>query len=1491
MTLDVNILTHYYKLAHIGSINYEIFTSITENHQQLLELELTIRHEHPRILVCYYNKCLYYFTFGHNEEEQDKLNLVDAYPNIQLKYSNNITMDQIQDGKSQEMFENLSFLKAVKKMVLYTLSSSRTVELFGNYCVIEQEDSSYSILYLDPILLPSGDLMISCIERSQVKLVKYDTIEMLYELQDNYVIYIIPSGIRCHLFDGGDLRNNIVDDTDVDNDKLLNLIELSTGVKLKGDVVWVKLIPNLKHLNNQTSTISKFIHVVENKKFILWPWKLCLLQLGDKVEEHHEVSVSSNNNPMSLISDFLDFNISNNLQLQLQEQKKQQQQQQIEQQQQQQAQLVALAPAPSSVGSSSDVASGGNTVKDIGSIDLTMTTPIGEDLFNLPASADTFNFKPEKNGNVIEEQPKEQEEAVVEEENEENKPDMELDDLFGDDVSSDESVQEVEVDTNKPDQEMSVSEEQPQQEEVQPMSPEYFDIPKDQMITKLTSPDYSDPGAPPPNPTPFISGISSTNPPSISAPDSTYFPEEPTSNTMQSAPSSIMPPQKSIFSPILFNPIIKSNIDTKYGKGGKFYVDRESSIDLIDEKHKRIRATSVVLYGEEKKRQQQQVIRDEVVIDDESSEESDEDEVSITDSSPLKLNTEEQAPVVVTTTNIPSNYTMMEFPEKQTGINGLNSGFGGGSPFTKIKLESSPFSNHELIPTMSPLDFEIPQQQQQQQQTPKLLPIDKEASATTSPPKILGESSNYLPLILRSINVSTIPNTYLVNNNSRKDKLLTNFAINEEEEEDKNDLEINREMIVKLENLEEFLEVLCPNLVYDFGLIGLKSSRVKYQLPSTKFEQELMKIFPGFKVNLLEFLIDYKQNQETDNSLSFLDDITTGIDNNTLNSLHWDCLTGANEEVLTQVKQLNEQVYNSENIIEEDTYFKLPIVKTRVHKNDNIVNINSIGLEYWKYLNFSPPNQQVKNFQIVLISEVDCGDNFLNLVINNYHECNFGAIARVNLSTVETRPDLDSISNGLLLVNKEEQLNYSEFYIQVNRKLISLVELIKLDLINKTNNFEFTQPLLLLFVNFDDNINSMIQIGKLFRNFKSALTQHQLPLVNIFTKVIPANLIIRNSNLKILSNYKLSKISMNLYNQCPNISTTTATTTATSIYTSIVKDPPSKIQFKFMNTKDSDNTDDIFLHVAYERSIDKNWFSAAWTDPFGLITHTKSWYCNGSTSHRSPPGTARDIVSITDDIWQISIEFFKYLNDVMNNKITTLGGKKFLVLTRINSVIPDDELIQWKRLTTKNKEISLIVLSVNSTPKILFKSEQGQQQQQEQDSIFPFSTSPSVNTSPLNFHSPHQFINASFLSPDTNNQSSTSTTTPGSHCILDDPEESNIMAIIPKVSLPSFNSPTRLGMKIGYLIKPWQDNHHLTFEVNLLSCSNYWDLNHLMKLILNQYKKLIILNDILGMRLINGRQARQEDEVREYKLNGMIPWHIAAVGKSLDYLIHIYVEE
>lgn len=1657
-----SISTQYYKLAHLGSISYTIYTSSDNNDQALLELELTIRHKWPQILVTYYNKSLYYFVFGHNKVDSETIDLTKEFPQLSTKYTDTVNVDQFPNPhKSTKNDDNLawaslSFLKATKKMILYNLSLSGAIKLFGNYCVAPTGDSVYSILCIDPILFQNGDLVVSCVEKPFTQLFSSSVAyPRNLAIDTNFVIYLIPSGIRCHLFDPTSLRNNLIEKPQIENGKLLELLKITTGVQCDESTLWVKLIPNLKHLNNQTSAIGKFIHSVENKKFILWPWDLCLLQFGKfepAIEEEGLLGSSELNNPLHLISDFLDFRIAHNTQLQ-------QQRDSLLDQQQGETVNVPLsagsvhATGANSFGNVPDIS------KDVDTVGLSTTTPIETDLFNLQNTEEFF-----KNDSIHMNLEYQIHKKETEPENE-SENDMEIDDLFGGDESDDnDDLEEAGNEEEKPtpsnntidkngvignaleeafiadatpskeninlDSKImppdSTSEEAvPDKENFKPKEtkPSYIDILKDKMTIEkiVNSPDYKDPGAPlPVVPTPLVLSTVSqsavtTNPPSVgSAPGPAPGPAPGTetlyeANNAYAQSSQILqlPQQKSAFSPILFNPIIKSDIDTKYGKGGKFYVAKDSSTNgNLDMKNRSLRATSVSgmeipFSSEDKKRLQQnlEVLDSSTTSDneggediedddndyedegdddeeeegeEEEEEESDEDEISdIGKSTPLKLNTQNESVPPQQSNYNPVNITDLgsNTTNNITDKQGYENTEGFGTPFPNqiskysIKPES-PFASNELQSSVSPMYFDTSQSHQSPQLQPSTGTLEVlKASSLESPSKI-SESSNYLPLILRSINVSTIPSLYLMNN-LISSKLLPSFTISDDDLENDLDITKSNEMIVKLGFLKEFLDFMSPNIIFDLGL--MKNDESDYYIngvndlllnldpgiSSDWILNSLSKVFPcTYPMKLIELLYDFKSlelEDQLDSQLNFLNEIADEEDfvgpkalYRKLKALEWDSfsLNELNKTSFEKYKNVMEKL-SAENTVSDDDYFKLPTVKTRILKNGNIVNLNNIGLKFWKYLNFSPVKKQ-KDFQILLIAEThrntaSYATEFLDQIIQNYKECNFGTISKVNLSTVETRSDLEPISDGLVLVHKEHDQLYNDFYIQTNKKLISLVELIKLDLINKTNNFEFGKPLLLFFIDFNDSSNSNVQVCKIFRNFKVALTTHQLPLVDIFTKIVPSSLLVKKVHhetaLKVFSNYKLTKISMNLYNECPNDLANKSI--VKNLFTTIVKDPPSKIQFKFMNSsyRDNSSNDDIFLHLAYERSIDNSWFVASWSDPLGRVVHVKSWYCSDSVS-KSEKSTYRgdimDIMSITDDIWSISTDLFKVLND----ELGSFGGKKFLVLTRINSIIPDVELVHWKRLSLKHKEISLIVVSVRQTPRIVGSNESedlGPKSNdyaptpmiQDKDIFFGFkqtfstsnTSSPSASggalvTSPnsLSLHSPQQFLNApaNFLSPQdliAPTSLGISGAKPGSSGI--DPEvvlenqDNEVYGVIPKVPLPSFNSPTRFCMKTGYLMmqvnQPSEEEYkddikktYLVYEINLLSCSNYWNLDVLMKLIMLQYKQMIALNDILCMNPIVGELDILGTHSRN---NAIVPWHINAVGKLLDYLVHIYVDK
>lgn len=1601
-----SLATHFYKLAHIHLVQYAVYgpppqTATTSSDQLLLELELRIRSDHPRSLVTYYNKNLYEFHFVHAELRS--LDLGKEY-HLEQKCLEKASPEQLlaplkaSGNGANEAGEFLAgagtaLLKAIKKLVLYSLSSSGKLRLFGNYAVASEGAGANHVIHMDPIMFPNGDLLLLAFNRDVLVLYDTDILKVdrdslaagtATESLANFAIYLIPSGIRCHLYDTINVWESFTYIPPRNSENLVHLLGLCTGTNIEctENTLWVKLIPNLQHLNNQTSKIARFIHLVDNRKYILWPWSFCVLQFG-----HTEMITEGNSalelvDPLSLISDFMDFSITSSLQ------------------QPSSTQPPFSVPSVESTGASTGPTNGHEITRtdplemgDIPSLDVNLFEATG-DLQN-----DFF-----LNQNEIKLSAEEPLGEVAE-----KSEDAEMDDLFGD--FSDEEKDTVNEPSEAPQNgdmkiengptetiealytdDMALDPEHPKTEEVEPSSmpsqeeippkstgsrpkrPEtatYIDIPKDQMtvpaLRKYGSPpsSYNDPGAPLPIvPTPLI-------------PQSAGYPSNSTMGAVPSSTPAIEVDQNEsrlVFSPLLFNPIIRSNIDTKYGKGGKFYVDKEQLLGP-DDGTKKTRATSVTgfayPYGSQKydsESAQDDPVKkarlglgltdadytyeSEVVFDDtsvKSDADSQEDEESDEDE---ELLGPEMAPKSPLRLNVLDPYVSGDV-SRGTGMLSLPAGPGMTAKLGLVARFDSPLGLPALV------------QETSQMVSPSLVPKEdsneesdkKENDSMAGTPgsgtgsRAITESSNCLPLILRGINVSSIPSVYLLNNVSGVVP-FTAAPADFNTDDDDFDTSRNGQLAVKTAHLETLLRWLSPALVFDLGWEAGASLMPKVPFlededaenPPLLLEKMLSEAFPrSYRVLLGELTAETTPSEaskdDMDGQLNFLDDIINddllnpASQRKRLQALAWDALCvpdNAADDDYTLYRRILESIQASYGA--EETVFTLNSPKARVFKHEEAVNIDSVGLRFWQYLNFRPVAGP-KHFQMVVALEpspgtllADHNRPFVDALVASYRENNLGSISPLAL---EDDPE------GLLLVDRPSAA--PDAYTQIGKRLGALVDMIKRDLLSKTGGFEFGRPLLLLFVSFDDALNAPIQIAQVCRRFRAALDAHQLPLVEFFAHVVPWKQVFKQHGdqrlLRYLSSHRLCQLATSLYNRCPS-----GREQPSCLYTQLVKEPPTHIPFKFSSFKENaDGADDIFLHMAYERLVDKAWVAAAWLDPAGVVTHTRAWYAGF--------GAKSDIGSICDDMWEASSELFKHLTSDTVKKTAGIGGRKYLVLTRVSSVIPDDELVHWKRLSVKHKDVSLVVLLVNRAPTTLFDGDappptdppsaldpamvaptiastgtpsapgsapdffKGFANFDPSTVLSPAganSTSPSTNG--LAFHSPQQFLNVpgSFLSPQDFMASAAQGSSGGGSEKSRDPDmvlydrAAELYGVVPRTPLPSFNSPTRMGMKVGYLLKKGptlgQQCQYWAYEVTLLSCLNQWQLDTVMRLLLGHYKKLVVLADVLGVGV--PKTVQKETEMDENGQappqngpTGMVPWHVRAVGKTLDYLVHIAVEE
>ncbi|ODV59262.1 Ssn2p ASCRUDRAFT_82257 [Ascoidea rubescens DSM 1968] len=679
---------------------------------------------------------------------------------------------------------------------------------------------------------------------------------------------------------------------------------------------------------------------------------------------------------------------------------------------------------------------------------------------------------------------------------------------------------------------------------------------------------------------------------------------------------------------------------------------------------------------------------------------------------------------------------------------------------------------------------------------------------------------------------------------------------------------------------------------------------------SSKFEESLRKLFPFVKViNLLE-LVD--------------------VDLSNIDGIKFRRLKGSG--IINDYSFSSQLISKNEKLF-EDHIFKIKQAQIKTRKLNQEIKLNFNAINFWKVLGLKPLHGP-KNFKILFLvdgsneSFFETARKFLSDIIENYKNCGLGNIEKVNCSKLilnlkyqVTRKNMagknevfnaDNIEErrSSAGISKEEQSvndlgflddgifnvgcfndNFDIYYQTIQKKMSVLAKALDLNERQKLKKFENllveqsegvnhsildNRPILVLFATKFNDMVSILQISKLFYEFQQLLkipnkdfenlnsikrSQNQEinsnnSIIESFLKVIPVEFF--NSSKLPPSHETFNKFSLNLYNSCPNTS---------KDYVCMAKTLPEKIEFQFSSSPSADLilSEGLYLHLAYQRSIDKNWCVACWTDQWGNMKNLKSWYCPSFIINResfnnqqfeNSVGRKNSFEEVSNEMWATSIKMMSSFN-----------GKTYLILTRTNSMIPDDELYQWKRLSISNNKIPLIVLSVKSNSKFVLDLP---------ESSFPFDNifkecnnlmRHGLNTNCQREEHESELVDIDKIKFNQKNQ----------YNIVNIREE--VYGIILKNSIPLFNEVSRLPLKTGFLAKPLKDSDKklMIFEVNLLSCPSNLISTNLLKTLLIQLRNLSLYSSIAGVYNDGGKS--------------IVPWHIIAVEKVINTLIHIRVKQ
>lgn len=1302
-------------------MKYSVFTATNGDDQSILDAEIALRKTNPKVLAVLYSKELW--TFSINEDEPS---IPDPKFELKQNPTRTFTASSIYGGENHNPSSLLpltyvTFLKALKKLLFSNLSSRGELIPFGNSGLLPEQE----ILQLEPKLVDSGELFLSLSTKSH-KLIRLDELSPSdSNIDKEYALYLAPSGIRAYL------ANSTIEESKTthpaNHTTIVETLFALHSIKIDLETVtWIKVIPNLGHLNALTSQISDYLRPVTNSKYLVWPLELCFAQKADLINSSEKDRLAETfDDPLSLIDDFTNLRATSS----------QKTPSNIPTTNNTPIAFDSPVAEPTLIKPQQDLRK--PTSVTPGTVNETPLThdswdDLDDDLFgdgDGVTDAD-FNFFDDDGDNQLGDQSLEQElEQVLEEsnsdlnlENTDSGAELALEDKLSNDSDSKENN---------------------------------FDIPIEE-ITIPTTPLYTDPGAPEPV-------------------------QSPKNN----------PRKKSIFSPLNFNPIIRSNVDNKYANGGKFFVStptNENSVPTVP-------GDSFALTSDEDDDDDDD---DEDEDDDEDDEDEDEDELMNNGSDNNKdtdQTMEENTPSWKSTAsdNIPfvkdSTVSALETTEPE---------------FKKLRLESS-------VP-------QVPSAE-----------IDPSKDGRIPSPGVGGAngSPNCIPFLLRSIPLHSIPSHFYSDSPS-----------------------------ISSSEMEPIIEIFLDQIIWDDGALSevIPKEEVYTNNCPDSVQRAIAQLFPEIheaslaEISGLSFAERSYKDYHDDNGMQVESPLSSFKNPEYALGSHGQTTDNMDFTIAPPLPKVSDE---EKSDYEFKSFYQIPPPRLTVKRLNQEISIDASALFLWNLMSFTSLKAQ-KDLRVLFLSPenlLDQAGYFLNDVIEIYEKCQLGHVEPLSFG---------STKKGIVGVDYHPE-SFEDKASSVARSLNeSLV---------KGSNYK---DIVILLIDFEQDLKSVIKLSKVFEKMKAAIlalpNDRSLP-INLILKIISSNHITNGGAFSILSINKLTKFGLSLYNSVGDKNET---------FASLSSPLPSKISFQLTKQPVAGKLlcEDSFVHLAYGRSIDKQWCVASWTDQLGKIRKTKAWHCSSKVKN--------SLETVTNEMWDLTVQLSH-----------SLPGRRYLVLTRIDGMIPDDELLQWKRLSSKSRELSLVVVSVNENSKLLLTLENPQF---PLDKLFDQEKTFANNVGSTKLEAPNTVGSSTGLTPSTiftpqaiNSPDLFTISKPNVHDSPSEfrvnPDDSNtitniadkVHALILKNPSPLANSPTRLSIKTGFLIKPIQNskNKLATFEVNVLSCPGNLPCEELINIILSQYRSLATIGALFG--------------VVDCK-NSLIPWHIAAVCKSLSCLVHVHVE-
>lgn len=539
--------------------------------------------------------------------------------------------------------------------------------------------------------------------------------------------------------------------------------------------------------------------------------------------------------------------------------------------------------------------------------------------------------------------------------------------------------------------------------------------------------------------------------------------------------------------------------------------------------------------------------------------------------------------------------------------------------------------------------------------------------------------------------------------------------------------------------------------------------------------------------------------------------------------------------------------------IRPNILYQIPYPHLEVRKSDTTMSVLPSAITFWETLGLGPISGAKDAHALCVFpgwtGMVDSVRTFLERVKSFYELLKLGTFEKLPLSSsledgllsyeidkISTSPDASMTRQGSTLIESMDALQAA-----ISDMLVTDANFVVFMVYTPSNPGTI--------------VEACLAFQRFFESYRRLLaSKREYPQNEIVLQLVSADLISSTTSLVMTPSADLVKLCMETYDRCTLFG---GRMPAPAIV--LQQQLPRGIDFKTTSTPSASLIhENSCIHVAYARSIDDRWVSAAWTDDRGNQQAMVS-YCLGRKG-RSLSTTMNDVAR---EIWEYTLELISHRKVHWRAIITKAGP------------MDPQEIEAWSALarTETKASVGMVLMTVNTNPSLqLIPSTV-----QVPPSATGFYTTP-VSTPQANTFSPEATATPATPIRDVN---ALSVPTPGAEITTESESDAALVDFTDHtwgavLGHRLSNSTTLLELQpalvSGYIIKRTGarlEDPPVVMEVNLLHTENT----------ARPYEPL--LRDMLAHFRGLGTLARARGVVDRADAR---PWHVAAVEKAVRAL-------